>query len=386
MKKISLLFLFNYIFLFLAAQPTPSSNVGIGTLTPTRAKLELHGSVLSTSAIFGGETTGMSLQSNWPGIGFNEYSSSGFRYIANGYGALQYLNPGNGYMSFIMLPNGTKDAIASTSFTAMTISNLGNIGIRTNPANASLYVRKGTNFDGSGVFGGSTYNSHFNYSSVEDTYIRGGINGSNVYINDSPGGIVSIGGGTTKVGINTYGYPPAYTLEVHQVKEPSGAESGILLVNSLFNQWETFNNLPLTFKYNGVPKASIDYQDGHYGQLSDGRLKTNITQMPEILDKIMDLRPVEYEMKYADEKQDKKIGFIAQEVKLLFPGLVTVSKDSTNSYKDISDLHIMNYSGFGVLAIKAIQEQQQQIETMKNEIKMLKEQNESIMQLLKQKK
>jgi hypothetical protein len=47
-------------------------------------------------------------------------------------------------------------------------------------------------------------------------------------------------------------------------------------------------------------------------------------------------------------------------------------KDTATGYRGITDLHAMNYSGFVVLAIKAIQEQQQQIEILKNEIDALK--------------
>ena len=365
-----------------------SQNVGIGTTTPTRAKLEVHGAVGSTSAIFGGESTGISLQRNWPGIGFNHYynfDNGGHKYIANGFAAMQFFDPSSGYMALDMFGNGVANGNTTAPRRVFTIANNGNMGINTGPANASLYVRKGINFDGSAVFGGSTHNSHFNYSSVEDTYIRGGINGSNVYINDIPGGIVSIGGGTTKVGINTYGYPPSYTLEVHQVKEPSGAETGILLVNSLFNHWEIFHNLPLSFKYNGNIVASIHWEDGHYGQISDGRLKTNVQPLPGILDKLMKLRPVEYEMKTNSKEHERRIGFIAQEIKLEFPGLVTVSKDTGNGYKAITDLHMMDYSGFGVLAIKAIQEQQQMINDLQKRTQLLEEQNKMLMQLLKQK-
>ena len=50
-----------------------SQNIGIGITNPTRAKLEVSGVSGSgaTSAIFGTDGTGISLQRNWPTIGFN---------------------------------------------------------------------------------------------------------------------------------------------------------------------------------------------------------------------------------------------------------------------------------------------------------------------------
>ncbi|HMJ46373.1 MAG TPA: tail fiber domain-containing protein, partial [Ferruginibacter sp.] len=312
MKKISLVFLSIYFFLSVEAQPIPTQNVGIGTTTPWRAKLELHGSVLSTSAIFGGETTGMSLQSNWPGIGFNEYAANGFRYIADGYSVIQYLNPGNGYMSFVMFPYGIKDATASQINTAMIISNTGNVGIRTNPTNATVYAVKAGNAEGSAIFGGSTYNSHFNYSITEDTYIRGGKSGSKVIINDLSGGKIIMGNGNAYVGINNG--VPAFPLEIRQTNG-----RGLLLVepNNSFNNWEFRIARPIGWVgsnlyliYNGQNKGYFTWGTGDYVSVSDRRLKTAIEKMPDVLKKIMQLEPVEYEMKYHNENNEKTFGFI----------------------------------------------------------------------------
>ena len=70
-----LLFIFTHLSCQdLFSQPEPMSNVGIGTTTPTRAKLEVFGTggIFSfTSAIFGSDGAGISLQRNRPAIGFN---------------------------------------------------------------------------------------------------------------------------------------------------------------------------------------------------------------------------------------------------------------------------------------------------------------------------
>ncbi|HEY1056543.1 MAG TPA: hypothetical protein VGE24_15460, partial [Emticicia sp.] len=77
----------------------------------------------------------------------------------------------------------------------MVIALNGNIGIGglTNPT-AALAVSRGIAPDGTAVFFGTTWASHFNYSTTEDTYIRGGKNASKVLINDLVGlGNVGIG-------------------------------------------------------------------------------------------------------------------------------------------------------------------------------------------------
>lgn len=91
-----------------------TQNIGIGTTTPTRGKLEVVGVAGNgaTVAVFGGHTTGISLQCNWPTIGFNQYRDavvpgSQGKYLANGHAAVQYFDPLNGQMVFEMFPSGT---------------------------------------------------------------------------------------------------------------------------------------------------------------------------------------------------------------------------------------------------------------------------------------
>jgi hypothetical protein len=50
--------------------------------------------------------------------------------------------------------------------------------------NNGMVVSKGNSAGGSAIFIGSQYASHFNYSTTEDTYIRGGIPTSNIILGD----------------------------------------------------------------------------------------------------------------------------------------------------------------------------------------------------------
>lgn len=77
----------------------------------------------------------------------------------------------------------------------MTLMTNGRLGIGFNLIpTATLDVERGTAPDGTAIFRGTTHVSHFNYSTNEDTYIRGGKNGSKVIINDVVGlGNVGIG-------------------------------------------------------------------------------------------------------------------------------------------------------------------------------------------------
>ena len=86
----------------------------------------------------------------------------------------------------------TKVALAQNTFPAS-----GNVGIGTTSPTGSLDVFRGTGVNGTALFRGTTYGSHFNYSTAEDTYIRGGKADSKVIINDIAG---NVGIGTSSPG------------------------------------------------------------------------------------------------------------------------------------------------------------------------------------------
>jgi Tfp pilus assembly protein PilN len=102
---------------------------------------------------------------------------------------------------------------------------------------------------------------------------------------------------------------------------------------------------------------------------SDSRLKKDITGLPgSTLKKIMQIKPVAYRYQVELESAPRSIGFLAQDVQQQFPELVAQNGDYLS----------LNYAGFGVLAIKAIQEQQTEIDQLKKENEALKQQMESI--------
>ena len=85
-------------------------------------------------------------------------------------------------------------------------------------------------------------------------------------------------------------------------------------------------------------------------------------QRDSILSRVLRLRPVKYKYINPDPSLPEA-GFIAQEVEELFPEAVT-EKDGKKA---------IFYSHFGVIAVKAIQEQQEQIDQLRLEIAQLRE-------------
>ena len=79
------------------------------------------------------------------------------------------------------------------------------------------------------------------------------------------------------------------------------------------------------------------------------------------------------------------MGFIAQEVKDVLPGLVSVEKPRGDEDDDRS-LHAMNYSGVIPVLVEAVKEQQKIIDDLKVQIEKLKDgsdQTKLILELLK---
>ena len=128
MKKVLIVSYFLFLISILCLpEDLFSQNVGIGLANPIRAKLEVNGTVGYTTAIFGGETTGIGILQNNPGIGFNDYfSSATHKYIANGYSGAIWLDAVNGGMFFDVNGYGTANTAPTTGVNSMVISSSGN--------------------------------------------------------------------------------------------------------------------------------------------------------------------------------------------------------------------------------------------------------------------
>ncbi len=146
-----------------------AQNVGVGTITPTEK-----------------------LTVSQAGIGISQQDPTGVTKIGF------YTVAGGAYLQ--THTNNNLWFSTNNGFPQMVLTTAGNIGIGTTTPGATLSVLRGTAFDGTATFSGTTHTSHFNYSFSEDTYIRGGKDNAKVYLADNLGGAVGIG--TT----NTAGY------------------------------------------------------------------------------------------------------------------------------------------------------------------------------------
>jgi hypothetical protein len=152
------------------------------------------------------------------------------------------------------------------------------------------------------------------------------------------------------------------------IRQSSGG--GLMLENPADgNRWRIYSasgDDNLTFYNNSnVEVADIDDMTGTYSALSDQRFKKNILPMSAVLPAVMQLNPAYYQFTWQPDAGEKQIGMLAQQAYELFPQLV--------SYDKKKDVYKMNYAGFSTVALKAIQEQQQQIDQLRNELAAIKE-------------
>jgi hypothetical protein len=126
---------------------------------------------------------------------------------------------------------------------------------------------------------------------------------------------------------------------------------------------------------------------------SDAKLKENVIDLNQSLSIIDKLNPVTYSYKDSYKEkinlaEGKQYGFIAQELEKVIPELVTYQeaaifgKDENMENKPLDKLEFkgINYIGLIPILTAAIQEQQQLINAQKEEIDLLKNQNEQLFQ------
>jgi hypothetical protein len=254
--------------------------------------------------------------------------------------------------------------------------------------------------------GGPTYPYHFAVDNGDATGTKIGI-GSIEYLTDESAettinndfapaddAIEDLGGSTNRwdrvygielfaadaVGINTT-FPDSdlhidkaggdYAIEISNISDDASVHDGILLDNAS-NTWDIHMSYSwLRFAENGNNVAYVDPGNGSWNATSDRRLKEDISSSRSMLEDVLEIDVVSFNYKKNEgEMRQNNIGVIAQDAKELFPEFV--SKDKGSGYYGV------NYAGFSMVALKAIQEQQSIIEENRKVRKNLKEEVESL--------
>jgi hypothetical protein len=163
------------------------------------------------------------------------------------------------------------------------------------------------------------------------------------------------------------------------LKNNAGTYEWEFFVNTGDGALELYNNAGLG-PVGGAPVGTFA-TNGVYIP-SDARFKKEVENVGSTLEKMMQLRPVSYRYRNESQSANRSIGFLAQDVQQLFPELIRETPGrGDNPQKSLA----LNYSAISVLTVKAIQEQQSEIDRLKKENDGLRQRLEKLEQaILKQ--
>jgi trimeric autotransporter adhesin len=118
------------------------------------------------------------------------------------------------------------------------------------------------------------------------------------------------------------------------------------------------------------------YSNGTVSARSDAKFKKNIeTTRNGYLEDLAQLRVVKYNWYNHDDDTPKELGFIAQEVEQVFPGLVSTVPDKDDQGNETGEVSkSIKTSVFTPMLVKALQEALERIETLEAEVAALKAQ------------
>ena len=311
-----------------------SNYTGTGSATAPRIGFHWGGVVASNIAM---DSAGTIEILNNPGTGYEEIRAANF-YVGSGTTAVWYSgNDGSGSGLDADLLDGANAAENGAS----TIHKLA--------SNAYSQLQNWTNVAGSGLYSGTTNSAHW-YPNTANSYgtwridgARGGYSG--IYLNN--GGAVVIGMYDSAGNGGDY----------HQA---SGKWSHYWHRG---NTCLAINGSTTSSSYALYSNGAI-YSTNNIVAYSDRRVKENIVQIDGALEKVNKLTGVYYN-KIDDEKKNKEIGFIAQDVNEVVPELVAYAEDV--------DQYGVKYGNTTALLVEAVKELTQQVKDLKQEIDKMKE-------------
>jgi len=149
-----------------------------------------------------------------------------------------------------------------------------------------------------------------------------------------------------------YASSTSYANDVVQI---SCARSGATTEYNALTVFDNNTTLKMLIRANG----NLLNANNSYGSLSDQRIKENIVDATPKLEKLNQVRVVNFNMVGDAQKQ---IGVVAQELEQIFPGMIEEDRDGMKGVK---------YSVFVPMLIKAMQEQQAMIEELKAKVAAL---------------
>ena len=253
----------------------------------------------------------------------------------------------------------------ATNFALALNPNGGNVGIGTSsPAtilhakssgDAELRLEAGTNQDARVRFGDATDNDlgyiGFNRNSGYMNFSINNTQGEHMRIDSS---------GNVLVG-KTSSSPSSQTGSVNY----GDGFFALTLTNSRADTLNVYNTSASAYRFYLTSAGQIHATSTSITAISDERLKETIVDLETGLSEVMSLQPRRFDWKNGDG--ENVAGFIAQEVETVLPDLISDYK-----HEDLDDAKSVRMGDMIPTLVKAIQEQQAQIEALQSEINELK--------------
>ena len=140
--------------------------------------------------------------------------------------------------------------------------------------------------------------------------------------------------------------------------------------NNTFHYIDCYNYGSSSYRFRVADSGNVTNTNNSYGAISDIKLKENIVDATPKLEKLNKVRVVNYNFIGSEEKQ---LGVIAQELEQIMPNIVDENVDTDADGNELgTTTKTVKYSVFVPMLIKAMQEQQTQIEALQSEINLLK--------------
>jgi hypothetical protein len=379
-----------------------TENAGSGVMTPLSFKTGGSSRMTITS---GGGMSYLGPYISMDGSGAGSFASppSGL-----GYGLFPHSGVGLGISSVVGMSFWT----GGTPVERMRITSGGNVGIGTDPGSTAKLRVEGTiysnvrsntidtddgvsnNFQGYGGYWALRTDTNNNFNL--DVYGNGTPKNS-LSISQVSGAATFKGSLTVDQGItvssnafgNYFGKFGAASTSLLELREFTGDQTGTTLIlrssrptsGNFYAHIQAFADSS-TQVFRVLASGTVENATGSYGSISDIKLKENIVDATPKLKDLLKVKIRNYNL-IGDET--KQLGVIAQELEEIFPGLVSESEDfeeveitdeEGNVTKEKQSLGTttksVKYSIFVPMLIKAMQEQQTQIESLKSENDNLK--------------
>jgi hypothetical protein len=136
--------------------------------------------------------------------------------------------------------------------------------------------------------------------------------------------------------------------------------------NGTFYYIDCYNYGSSTYRFRVADSGNVTNTNNSYGAISDVKLKENIVDATPKLDKLNEVRVVNYNFIGSEEKQ---LGVIAQELEQIMPNMVDENVDTDADGNDLgTTTKTVKYSVFVPMLIKAIQEQTEIINDLRTRV------------------